>query len=304
MEQTIEELMRKNARHTSRGVVASYIPELQKQDPSLLGLCLMDVDGQTLCFGDYQSKFTIQSIIKVSVLLAALLDNSVEKLFQKINISPTADGFNSIVSLETKSDKKPLNPFINSGAIVALSMVAGNAPADKFERVLGLFRRIAQNPALEVNEAVYRSEKETGDRNRALAYYMKSTGILECAVEPLLDAYFRLCSVEVDCRDIAHLGLFLARNGLLPDGERLADRDTCRMIKAVMATCGMYDGSGDFAAMVGIPAKSGVGGGVLGVVPGRCGVGVLGPALDEHGNSLAGVMLLHDLSEAFDWSIY
>ena len=133
---------------------------------------------------------------------------------------------------------------------------------------------------------------------------MKSTGILECAVEPLLDAYFRLCSLEVDCHDIAHLGCFLARNGVTAGGERLAEPGTCPLIKAVMATCGMYDGSGDFAAMVGIPAKSGVGGGIMGVVPGRCGVGVLGPALDEHGNSLAGIMLLHDLSELFDWSIY
>lgn len=301
---SIEELMRKNARHTAQGAVASYIPELKKQDPSLLGLCLMDTDGQTLSFGDDRSRFTVQSIVKVPVLLAALLDNSLERLFQKINISPTADGFNSIVSLETKSDKKPLNPFINSGAIAALSMVAGERPEDKFERVLALFRRIAQNPRIAVNEAVYRSEKETGDRNRALAYYMKSTGILECAVEPLLDAYFRLCSLEVDCHDIAHLGCFLARNGVTAGGERLAEPGTCRLIKAVMATCGMYDGSGDFAAMVGIPAKSGVGGGIMGVVPGRCGVGVLGPALDEHGNSLAGIMLLHDLSELFDWSIY
>lgn len=304
MDKNIEALMRKNARYAEQGAVASYIPELAKQDKSLLGLCLMDVDGQSQCFGDYQSTFTVQSIIKVPVLLAALLDNSLERLFRKINISPTADGFNSIVSLETKSDKKPLNPFINSGAIAALSMVAGDVPEQKFERVLSLFRRIAGNPGLSVCEAVYRSEKETGDRNRALAYYMKSTGILECAVEPLLDAYFRLCSVEADCRDIAALGCFLARNGVTAGGERLADRATCRLIKAVMSTCGMYDGSGEFAAMVGIPAKSGVGGGILGVVPGRCGVGVLGPSLDEHGNSRAGIMLLHDLSEAFDWSIY
>ncbi len=304
MDKNIEALMQKNARHTARGAVASYIPELAKQDPSLLGLCLMDIDGHARCFGDYDSRFTVQSIIKVPVLLAALLDNSMEKLFQKINISPTADGFNSIVSLETKSDKKPLNPFINSGAIAALSMVAGDTPAQKLERVLSLFRRIAGNDGLSVCQAVYRSENETGHRNRALAYYMKSTGILECDVEPLLDAYFRLCAVEADCRDIAALGCFLARNGVTIDGERLARRETCRIIKAVMATCGMYDGSGDFAAMVGIPAKSGVGGGILGVVPGLCGIGVLGPALDEHGNSLAGVMLLHDLSEAFNWSIY
>ena len=270
----VEELMRKNARHTAQGAVASYIPELKKQDPSLLGLCMMAVDGRTLSFGDDRSRFTAQSIVKVPVLLAALLDNSLERLFQKINLSPTADGFNSIVSLETKSDKKPLNPFINSGAIAALSMVAGEQPEEKFRRVLELFRRIAQNPHIEVNEAVYRSEKATGDRNRALAYYMKSTGILECAVEPLLDAYFRLCSLEVDCHDIASLGYFLARNGLTPQDERLADRGACRLIKAVMATCGMYDGSGEFAAMVGIPAKSGVGGGIMGVVPGRCGVGV------------------------------
>lgn len=300
----IAAIVQKNARFTAKGQVASYIPELAKQDPSLLGLCLMHTDGRTQCFGDFDKKFTMQSVVKVAVFLSALLDNSLPSLFRKINISPTADGFNSIVSLETKSDKKPLNPFINSGAIVSLSMVAGGTPQDKFERVLGLLQRITGNPTLEVNEAVYRSERATGDRNRALAYYMKSTGILECPVEPLLDAYFRLCSVEADCRDIASLACFLARNGVTAAGETLAGRDTCRLVKAVMSTCGMYDASGDFAALVGIPAKSGVGGGILGVVPGRCGVGVLGPALDEHGNSLAGVMLLHDLSEAFDWSIY
>lgn len=300
----IGELVRKNALHTSRGVVASYIPELAKQDPGLLGLCLMDVSGETRCYGDYTARFTIQSIVKVVVFLCALLDNSLEKLFQKVNISPTADGFNSIVSLETKSDKKPLNPFINSGAIVCLSLVAGQSPQDKFARVLSMLHRITGNPSVAVNEAVYRSEKETGDRNRALAYYMKSTGILTGDVPAILDAYFRLCSIEVDCRDIAAIGCFLAANGVTAAGERLAGRDVCRIVKAVMATCGMYDGSGDFAVEVGIPAKSGVGGGIVGVVPGRCGVGVMGPALDGHGNSLAGVLLLHDLSAAFDWSIY
>ncbi len=300
----IGELVRKNALYASQGVVASYIPELAKQDPRLLGLCLMDVSGEKRCFGDYEARFTIQSIVKVVVFLCALLDNRPEDLFAKVNISPTADGFNSIVSLETKSDKKPLNPFINSGAIVCLSMVAGDRPEDKLERVLAMLRRIAQSPDIAVNEAVYRSEKETGDRNRALAYYMKSTGILSGEVTPLLDAYFRLCSVEVDCRDIAAIGCFLAANGVTAAGQRLASRDVCRVVKAVMATCGMYDGSGDFAVEVGIPAKSGVGGGIVGVVPGRCGVGVLGPALDAHGNSLAGVHLLRDLSAAFDWSIY
>ena len=230
--------------------------------------------------------------------------NSLEKIFKKINISPTADGFNSIVSLETKSDKKPLNPFINSGAIAALSMVDGDTAEQKLARVLSLLRTIAGNDALTVNRAVFLSEKKTGDRNRALAYYMKSTGILNGDVEPLLDAYFSLCSVEVNCMDIASIGCFLAKNGTTRNDIELSDRQTCRIIKAIMSTCGLYDGSGDFAAMVGIPGKSGVGGGIMGVVPAQWGVGVFGPALDTQGNSLAGCMLLRDLSETFDWNIY
>lgn len=305
MAQLLTDLVAENRHWCGQGRVATYIPELAKQNPGLLGVAVCDLQGRRWAAGDWQAPFTLQSISKVATFICALRDNAFDTLPRKISVAPTADGFNSIINLETKNEQRPLNPMINSGAIAAITMVRGTTIEDKFQRILSMIGDMAGNDALVVNEAVYRSEKRTGDRNRSLAYFMKSTGIIDGDVEELLDAYFRLCSVEVTCGDVACMGAVLAGDGRSPfSGQRLFDSKIARMVKAVMTTCGMYDASGEFAVDVGMPGKSGVGGGILAVAPGRMGVAVLGPALDAKGNSLAGWKLLERLAVELDLSIF
>ena len=305
MQQQLEKLISEHRHWTREGAVATYIPELSKQDPDLLGISICDVKGNCWNAGDWQAPFTIQSISKVATFMCVLQDNDFDELTKKITVAPTADGFNSIVNLETKNEHRPLNAMINSGAIASISLVKGRTIEEKYERILTMIKEMTGNTKLAVNEAVYQSEKRTGDRNRALAYFMKSTGIITVEVEELLDAYFRLCSVEVTCHDIAVMGSILAQDGTSPvTGRTLCDPKTARIVKAVMTTCGMYDGSGEFAVDVGMPGKSGVGGGIMVVSPRRMGIGVMGPALDAKGNSLGGWKLLHTLSEELDLHIF
>jgi len=301
----VDGLIQANRHWTAQGTVATYIPELGKQQPDLLGISICSVDGNQWHAGDWQAPFTVQSISKVVTFIGALLDNDYDTLTKTISVAPTADGFNSIVNLETKNKHRPLNAMINSGAIASIALVKGADMEARFQRVFAMMKAMAGRETLQVNEAVYQSEKRTGDRNRALAYYMKSTGIVTGDVEELLDAYFRLCSVEVNCQDISVMAAVLASDGVSPlTGESIFDHQTARIVKAVMTTCGMYDGSGEFAVEVGMPGKSGVGGGIMAVSPRRMGIGVMGPALDPKGNSLGGWKLLQRLSQACDLSIF
>lgn len=305
MQEKLDQLIEEHRHWTKKGAVATYIPELSKQDPDLLGISVCEVDGTLWQSGDWQAPFTIQSISKVAYFICVLLDNEFDELTKKISVAPTADGFNSIVNLETKNEHKPLNAMINSGAIAGVSLVKGVTIEDKFQRIFRMIRDMAGNDNLKVNEAVYLSEKRTGDRNRALAYFMKGTGIITVDVEELLDAYFRLCSIEVNCRDIAIMAATLANEGTSPvTGKTLFDPKTARIVKGVMTTCGLYDGSGEFAVDVGMPGKSGVGGGIMTVSPRLLGIGVMGPALDAKGNSLGGWKLLQSLSEEWDLNIF
>jgi glutaminase len=295
-----------NCRHwTKEGEVASYIPELEKADSDALGLCVATLDGEEFYAGDYKNKFTIQSISKVICLMLAIYDNGKDYVFSKVGMEPTESSFNSIINLETRKQKKPLNPMINAGAIAVTSLICGDTAEEKFNRILKFTRKITGNDDININEEVYASEKATGNRNRALAYYMKGAGIIETDVEETLDVYFKQCSMEVTCRDIARIGVMLANAGVLPwTNERVISREATRIIKTIMVTCGMYDGSGNFAVHIGIPAKSGVGGGIMAAVPRRMGIGVFGPALDKKGNSIAGMKVLEALSKEMDLSIF
>ncbi len=305
MKGIMDRLVAENRKWVKYGHVATYIPELSKQDPNLLGISICNINGEKWNAGDWEATFTLQSIAKVPSFICSLQDNTLEVLTKKISVAPTADGFNSIENLETKNEQKPLNPMINSGAIAAISMVRGKTLEDKFQRIFQMVKKMAGNESLRVNEVVYNSEKETGDRNRSLAYYMKSTGIIDVDVEKLLDIYFRLCSIEVTCPDVASMAAVLAGDGRSSvDNNVFFDVHTAKIAKAVMATCGMYDGSGEFAGEVGLPGKSGVGGGIMAVVPKRMGIGVMGPALDIKGNSLAGWKLLQNLSQELELSIF
>lgn len=305
MNRLLEAVVENNRHWTKEGKVATYIPELGKADPSTLGICITTLHGEEYYGGDYETKFTIQSISKVITLMLALLDNGRDRVFLKVGVEPTADAFNSIITLETKNTQKPLNPMINAGAIATVSLIEGKNSEEAFNRILNFTRKITGNPDININNDVYNSEKATGHRNRALAYFMKSTGVIETDVEEVLDVYFKQCSMEGTCKDIARIGAMLANDGVLPwSGERIIPRHVARIVKTIMVTCGLYDASGQFAVEIGVPAKSGVGGGILAAVPGRMGIGVLSPALDARGNSIAGLKALEELSKELDLSIF
>jgi len=305
MNKLLDTIIDNNRIWTKQGKVATYIPELGKADPQAMGIYISALNGEEHYAGDYNTKFTIQSMSKVLTLMLAIMDNGKEKVFSTIGMEPTADAFNSIINLETKNKQRPLNPMINSGAIATTSLIKGNSSEEVFNRILEFTRKATGNPDININEAVYESEKHTADRNRALAYFMKGTGVIENDVENVLDVYFKQCSMEVTCKDIARIGAMLANDGVVCwNQERIIPREVARIVKTIMTTCGMYDASGHFAVHIGIPAKSGVGGGILAAVPKRAGIGVFGPALDEKGNSIAGIKMLEELSNELDLSIF
>ncbi|KLE16185.1 glutaminase A [Clostridium sp. C8] len=298
-------LVDKNREYGSNGKLASYIPALLEANPNDLGICLVDLNGKEFYAGECDKRFTIQSISKVVTLILALKDNGRYNVFKKVNVEPTGMGFNSIVNLEVRDSGRPYNPMINAGAIVTTSLINGKDINEKLNKILNFIKIVTKNDSISINERVYLSEKETGDRNRALAYFMKSTKILDGDVEEILDLYFKQCSIEVSARDLARFGSVIANDGVIPwSNERIMSREVCRIVKTIMVTCGMYDASGEFAVHVGIPAKSGVGGGILATVPRRYGIGIYGPSLDEKGNSLSGLHIIKDLSEELDLSIF
>ncbi|MDU1910074.1 glutaminase A [Fusobacterium sp.] len=304
MKDLLDKLVRKNMAETKLGTVASYIPELDKAKKDALGLYIIDVEGNEYCSGDWDTKFTIQSISKIVTLMLAILDNGEEYVFSKVGMEPTGDPFNSIKKLETSSRRKPYNPLINAGAIVIASMIKGRDVRDRFQRLLEFFRKISEDETLDVNYKIYCGESETGNRNRAMGYFLKGEGIIEGNVEDALDIYFKQCSIEVTAKTLARTALFLANNGKLSTGETVITPRIATIVKTLMVTCGMYDSSGEFAVRAGIPSKSGVGGGILSVVPGKMGIGVYGPSLDKKGNSIAGVLLLGDLSNELNLTIF
>jgi glutaminase len=290
-----------------KGEVASYIPQLACVNPNQLGFYLANQDGEDIAFGDYDVEFSMQSITKVAIFICAIIERTSEEVLSKVTLEPTDSSFNSVVNLELKNENRPLNPFINSGAIVMVSLLTGNDANEKVEQVLSLIRKMADNPNINYDKAVYLSEKETGSRNRSLAYYMKSTGILEGDVEEILDAYFRICAIKITCKDLANIACIIANDGYIADGnEQLFTPEIAKISRTVMAMCGMYDGSGIFAVEVGLPSKSGVGGGIMSVSTkrGSLGIGVFSPELDQKGNSLAGQYMLKKVSELLNLSIF
>lgn len=305
MIEKLQSLIDENKKHCSKGDVASYIPELSKANPNHLGVAIVDLDGKYYGAGDYMQKFTIQSISKTVVLMLALMDNGEKRVFSKVGVEPTGDPFNSLIRLETYNEHIPLNPMINAGAITITSLVKGDSFEDKFNRILDLFKKLTKNDNLAINENVYHSEKRTGDRNRSMGYFLRDVGNIEGDVEEILDLYFKQCSIEVSCQDIAQIGAILANQGVdLKTGEEIIPKRYTQIVKSLMVTCGMYDESGEFAINVGLPGKSGVGGGIMCVVPNRMGIGVFGPALDKKGNSKAGVKLVTELSAQMDLGIF
>jgi glutaminase len=275
------------------GAVADYIPELAAASPTDFAICIATIDGRVYEVGDSRRRFTIQSISKPFTYGIALDDSGRAAVFEKIGVEPSGEAFNSI-SLEPGSGR-PLNPMINAGAITATAMIAG-PPEERFARVLDVYARCAGR-ALDVDRAIFESERSTGHRNRAIGHMLRSSGILVDDPETALDLYFRQCSIRVDCHDVSVMAATLANGGLHPlTGERALSADTVETVLSVMTTCGMYDGAGDWVERVGMPAKSGVSGGILAVLPGQLGVCVYSPPLDPRGNSVRGVAVCHRLA--------
>lgn len=285
-----------------RGKLASYIPELAAVDPEPFGIALVTVDGAVYEVGDSACRFTIQSVCKPFTYGYALRQCGVEAVLARIGVEPTGDAFNSI-SLEPGSGR-PRNPMVNAGAIATCGLVHGVHGPGAFERVLEHIDAYCEG-GLRLAEQVYRSEKATGHRNRAIAHLLRNFNILDGDPEDALDLYFRLCSVAVSCRDLAVMGATLAHNGVNPLTLKPAlEPAHVRRVLSVMSSCGMYDASGAWLYDVGMPAKSGVGGGVLAVLPGQLGLAVFSPRLDEHGNSVRGIGLVKAFSEEFQLHLF
>ncbi|MGI9161380.1 MAG: glutaminase A [Mycobacterium sp.] len=277
------------------GALADYIPELTEADPTSFGLTLSASDGYLYQAGDAGTEFTIQSISKPFTYALALELAGQQAVDTKIGVEPSGDAFNEI-SVDEKT-KTPKNAMINAGAIAAVSLIPGATPDERFARIQDFYSACAGRP-LELDEAVYRSEKATGNRNRAIAYMLTSFGVLEDDPDEVLDVYFRQCSLRVTSVDLARMAATLARGGVNPQtGRRVADSKVVQRTLSVMVTCGMYNGAGDWVSAVGMPAKSGVGGGILAVLPGQLGIGVYSPLLDGRGNSLRGVLVCRALSD-------
>ncbi|WP_344197038.1 glutaminase [Aeromicrobium alkaliterrae] len=275
------------------GEVADYIPELATADPDRYAIAIATLDGQVYSAGDADVEFTIQSISKPFTYALAITDQGLDGVLEKIDVEPSGDAFNEI-SLEP-STGRPRNPMINAGAIEAHALVAGDDADGRSERIVELYSRLAGRE-LSVDEDVFESELSTADRNMAIAYMLKTVGTLDDDPAEVVRGYTRQCSVSVTVEDLARMASVLAANGVAADGTRVLETSVTRQVLSVMATCGMYDAAGDWLTTVGIPAKSGVAGGLIGVLPGQVGIAVFSPRLDEHGNSSRGVRAFERLS--------
>ena len=263
MEELLQQILQECRPYTGQGALASYIPELARQDPDRLGIAVFHKDGNMVEAGDSRRCFTIQSVMKPLLLLLALQDNGRETVRAHVGVEATGKPFDAINVADNALLAKHLNPMVNAGAILMCQLVGGETYDQRFARLLGFIRRLAANEKIDLDEEVYHSEKATGSKNRALAYLLKAHGLIRGDVEELLDCYFRACSIRVSAADLARIGCVLACHGQLPDGQRLFPAAYGRFVNANLMTCGMYDGSGDFAIRVGVPAKSGVGGGII-----------------------------------------
>lgn len=274
----------------AQGAVANYIPMLARVPASKFGMAVQTMHGQTFQVGDALEPFSIQSISKVYTLTLALKYQG-EAMWQRVGKEPSGTPFNSLVQLEYENGI-PRNPFINAGAIVIADMVRSRT-ADCREALLDFVRARSDNLSIETDPCVARSERETGFRNAALANFIKSFGNLENEIDRVLDFYFYQCSLSMNCVDLAKSVAYLANGGKCPwTGEQVLSESQAKRINAVMLTCGTYDAVGDFAFRVGMPGKSGVGGGIVAVIPQRLSVAVWSPGLSQHGSSLAGTLAL------------
>jgi glutaminase len=277
------------------GAVADYIPELARANPDSFGICVVTADGRSFSAGDCQQLFTIQSVSKPFVFALAMEKHGRDFVNSKVGVEPTGDAFNSLIRLDERS-KRPHNPMVNAGAIATADLIPGEDSSSRLRLIMEMFRRFAGRE-LNVDMSVFTSERSTGHRNRAIAHLMLNFGMIGPKVDETLDLYFQQSAVLVNAQDLAMMAATLANKGIHPiTGEKAVDPQYIRDMLSVMLTCGIYDYSGEWAYRVGIPAKSGVGGGMLGVIPGKMGIAVFSPPLDPRGNSVRGRAVFEQLS--------
>lgn len=304
LQSIVSEIADEMRQRTDRGEVAQYIPELANVDPRRFGMTVIDIDGNVASAGDSKTPFSIQSISKVFTLTLAL-GKAGDRLWRRVGREPSGSRFNSIVQLEFERGI-PRNPFINAGAIAVTDLIlSGHQPREALGEILRFMRFLADDQSISIDEAVAASEQRTGYRNAALANYMKSFGVLDNPVVFTLGVYFHHCAIAMSCLQLAMAGRFLAHHGRQPaTGQFVVQPERARRINALMLTCGHYDGSGEFAYRVGLPGKSGVGGGILAISPGKASIAVWSPGLDASGNSHLGRVALEALTKKMGWSIF
>jgi glutaminase len=300
----LTEIAENMARRSDRGEIATYIPELGRIDPKSFGIAVVDANGNIAAAGDSDTPFSIQSVSKVFTLTLAL-GKAGDRLWRRVGREPSGSAFNSIVQLEYERGI-PRNPFINAGALVVADVIlSGHRPREALGEILRFVHFLTGDPTITIDEAVAASEQRTGFRNRALANYMRAFGVLENPVDYTLGVYFHHCAIAMSCRQLALAGRYLVHHGRNPATKgSVVSAERARRINALMLTCGHYDGSGEFAYRVGLPGKSGVGGGILAIVPDKASVAVWSPGLDPNGNSHLGLVALEILTQRMGWSIF
>ncbi|ADD43617.1 Glutaminase [Stackebrandtia nassauensis DSM 44728] len=284
-----------------RGTVADYIPALARVDIRRFGMAVANLDGSVHGVGDWREPFSIQSVSKAFTLALVLSRPDGDRVWRRVGREPSGNPFNSLVQLEYENGI-PRNPFINAGALVVTDELGHDG--DAAEALLAFLRAESGSDAVSVDAEIAASEAEHANRNLALGYLMASYGNMRQELPDVVEQYIRQCSITMNCAQLARAGLFLARHGVRNDGNRLLTRSQAKRVNAVMLTCGAYDAAGEFAFRVGLPGKSGVGGGILAVVPGRCAIAVWSPGLDARGNSVAGVAALDRFTTVTGWSVF
>lgn len=303
LETIVADIVADMATRAERGTVASYIPGLAMVDPAQFAIAIATADGALVTGGNAAAPFSIQSVSKVFALTLAL-GKAGDQLWQRVGREPSGNPFNSIVQLEAEHGI-PRNPFINAGAIVVADVnLAGHQPRESIGELLRFVRYLASDETIAIDEGVAAGEAETGFRNMALANYMRAFGNVRHPVDWVLGCYFHQCALAMDVVQMAQAGRYLMLDGVHPDGGRVVSAQRARRILALMLTCGHYDASGDFAFRIGMPGKSGVGGGILAIVPGRASIAVWSPGLNASGNSMLGTIALEHLARRTGWNVF
>ncbi len=298
----LNKILAKNKLAFKEGKVADYIPELSKANAASIALSVVNSDGTIVSVGDIQQRFTIQSISKIVALMVAVLENGEQNVFDKMGYFGTDKPFNHFANLETIG--KPLNPMMNAGAILTTSLIKGTGE-EPFIKILNMIRFITNNENINYSKSVFNSERETGHRNRGMFYLMRNNGFIDGDGEDKLNNYFKQCSIEITAEDLAKIGFFFANHCIRYDGNKQYNNPSLsQLVQSQMLIAGMYEFSGEYARTVGLPSKSGVGGGIAVSVPNKMGIGAYSPALDQHGNSVAAYRMILDLVNEKSLSLF